>query len=281
MALDPARFRKVHDFAVEEGFVGAFPNFHQAEYDVGVVFGSTLLKPGFAIWRDVPASTLGNPDSPEARISAVYDYAVANGFVGGFPNFHQADYGQGVVYGTILLKPGCAIWQDVSASTLGNSDSSEARFIAVHNYAVANGFIGGFPNFHQADYGQGVVYGCLLIKPEAGEWFDVPSKSYDELVLELEQIYNEIGEGNLASAFNQVPEVSEAFIIQGGKEAIKACARSKGCRTAAKAAYKLIRKKIRHLMKNEKERREERERFERMDRTNYELEKFDRWERTA
>jgi hypothetical protein len=38
------------------------------------------------------------------RFSATQDYATAQGFVGGFPNFYQADYGAGTVYGTIAIE---------------------------------------------------------------------------------------------------------------------------------------------------------------------------------
>ena len=42
------------------------------------------------------------------------------GFFAGFPNFHEADYGDGVVYGTILLRDTEAEWRDVLRSDLGN-----------------------------------------------------------------------------------------------------------------------------------------------------------------
>ncbi len=38
---------------------------------------------------------------------------VRNGFAAGLPNFHQANYGQGTVYGTILFRPGRIQWRDV------------------------------------------------------------------------------------------------------------------------------------------------------------------------
>ncbi len=112
---------------------------------------------------DIPISQLGTPSSFEARFRAVHDWATRNGYVAGFPNFHQADYGQGVVYGTILFKEGVE-WRDIPASELGNPANNEARFRAVHDWATRNGYVAGFPNFHQADYGQGVVYGTILIK---------------------------------------------------------------------------------------------------------------------
>ncbi|WP_255285021.1 hypothetical protein [Priestia megaterium] len=36
------------------------------------------------------------------RFRNTNDYSFLHGFAGGFPNFHQQDHGQGLVYGTIL-----------------------------------------------------------------------------------------------------------------------------------------------------------------------------------
>jgi len=38
---------------------------------------------------------------PDRRFRLVNDYASGRGFVSGFPNFHEADYGQGVVGGVL------------------------------------------------------------------------------------------------------------------------------------------------------------------------------------
>jgi hypothetical protein len=92
-----------------------------------------LLKPGHAEWRDVFLSELGNPPLGDiaARFRATQDYAVRNGFVGGFPNFFHADTTRWVVFqapgthipiripvrdvvcGTVLLRPGVAEFGDV------------------------------------------------------------------------------------------------------------------------------------------------------------------------
>jgi hypothetical protein len=120
---------------------------------------------------------LGNPpgDDVGARFRATSDYATRNGFVGGFPNFHQANYGRGLVYGTFLFSADAAEWRDVPAAELGYPPGNDvgARFRATNDYANRHGFAGGFPNFYQADYGQGLVYGTLLIRHEAVEWRDV------------------------------------------------------------------------------------------------------------
>lgn len=175
------RFRMVHQYADAQGFSGGFPNFHQADYGHGLVYGTLLLRPGFSTWRDVLAATLGNPPSGDvgARFRATQDYAGQNGFVGGFPNFEQANYGQGLVFGTSLLSANAAEWRDVPAAALGNPPGGdiEARFRATHDYAFHNGFAAGFPNFHQADYGHGLVYGTILLRPAAVEWRDVPASA--------------------------------------------------------------------------------------------------------
>lgn len=167
------RFRAVHDYARAQGYVGGFPNLHEADYGEGKVYGTILLKPGEAEWRDIPVAALGNPTGAAARFRAVYDYAKAQGFVGGFPNFHEADYGHGKVYGTILIKPGEAEWRDIPAAALGNPGEAAARFRAVYDYAKAQDYVGGFPNFHEADYGHGQVYGTILLKAGVAEWRDV------------------------------------------------------------------------------------------------------------
>jgi hypothetical protein len=50
---------------------------------------------------------------------AANDYASANGFAAGVPTFHQADYGQGVVYGINLLSSTSVEWRDVWADVYG------------------------------------------------------------------------------------------------------------------------------------------------------------------
>jgi hypothetical protein len=168
-------FPSVHDYAVREGYVGGIPNFYSAAYGGGTVYGCVLLKPQYAEWRDIPFADLNSPPTPEARFREVNDYSKSlNSIIGGYPNFHQFDYGQGLVCGSVFLKDGAAEWRDLLATELGNPQTAEDRFRAVHDYASRNGFAGAFPNFHQADYGQGIVYGTFLLKPEAVEWRDVP-----------------------------------------------------------------------------------------------------------
>jgi hypothetical protein len=173
-SIEPeSRFRATNDFSGSAGFRAGFPNFHQADHGQGIVHGTVLLQKSAVIARDIPADSLGNPTDFGSRFRAVNDYAVRNGFVAGFPNFHQADHGSGVVYGVILLKQGTAEWRDVSASALGNPRDIGQRFRAANDYAVRNGFRAAFPNFHQADRGSGIVYGTFFLKSDVATTKDV------------------------------------------------------------------------------------------------------------
>ena len=66
-----------------------------------------------------------------AMFRAASDYAAAHGFAGGFPTFHQADYGNGVVYGLHLLAPGSIRWQDVSADLLRNYSDAPSPMLVI------------------------------------------------------------------------------------------------------------------------------------------------------
>ncbi len=158
-------------------FVGAYPNFHEVRQGNNTVGGTVFLKSTSAEWQDVLLSDLGNPpiDDFAARMRATQNYAVRNGYVGGFPNFFHKDYGKGIVCGTVLIGHGGAEWRDVPLSELGNPalDNITARMTSANDYAFKNGFLGGFPTFYHADYGKGIVCGIILIKKEAGIWRDV------------------------------------------------------------------------------------------------------------
>lgn len=161
-----------------DDFVGGFPNFYEATNGLSHVGGTVFVKRAAAEWRDVPLAELGNTKLEDfgERMRATNAYATRNGFVGGFPTFLQADYGNGIVYGTVLLKTECAVWRDIPLAELGNPslDDVGARFRATQDYAKRNGFVGGFPNMFHADYGNGIVCGTVLLKPGFAEWRDVP-----------------------------------------------------------------------------------------------------------
>jgi len=173
------RFREVQRYADVHGFFAGFPNFHEADYGDGVVYGTILLHDTEAEWRDVARSEyqIFHIEDVPGLFRAANDYAAREGYPAAFPNCEQADHGQGVVYGTILMKPGMTEWRDVPRSDLGNPqiDDVPAMMRAANDYSSREGFAAGFPTFHQADYGQGVVYGIVLLQPGVSTWRDIPA----------------------------------------------------------------------------------------------------------
>lgn len=171
------RFREAHDWAGAHGYLSGWPNFHQANYGSGTVYGTFLLPHGSAQWRDVPRAQLGNAaiDDIGAMFRGANDYAVAQGFAAGLPNFHQADYGAGVVCGVFLVHQGLTEFRDVPASELGVWDRTNAPALlrAASDYAAREGFAAAFPTFHLANGAAGLVFGLILFKSGTVPWRDV------------------------------------------------------------------------------------------------------------
>ncbi len=159
--------------------MAGFPNFHEADYGDGVVYGTVFLTDSEVEWRDVPRSEYGvfHIEDIPAMFRAANDYADRQGYAAAFPNFHQADHGNGVVYGTFLIKDGVTEWRDVPRDELGvyHIEDVGGMMRAANDYAARNGFSAGFPTFHQADHGNGVVCGIVLFKPGRSVWRDVPA----------------------------------------------------------------------------------------------------------
>lgn len=111
----------------------------------------------------------------DERFRQVNRYSAVHGFAAGFPNFHEADHGQGVVYGTQLLRTAAVEWRDVPRAVYGNAniDDVPALFRAANDYAGDNGFEAGFPTFEQGIANGSVVYGTNLIRPGITEFRDV------------------------------------------------------------------------------------------------------------
>ena len=173
------RFRQVQRFASVHGFVGGFPNFHEASYGQGTVYGTELLSTTIAQGREVDRNVIGiyHIEDVPGLFRAANAYAVANGFAAAYPNCEQGSVSGQVVLGLILINSGAVEFRDVPRSTLGVSDLNDVPSMmrAAHDYAIANGFAGGFPTFNQADYGNGVVYGVMLFYPGTLKWKDLPA----------------------------------------------------------------------------------------------------------
>ena len=156
---------------------GAFPTFYERREGNNILGGTIFLNFSAAKWQDIPLSVLGNPslDDFAARMRATQNYAVQNGYIGGFPTYHHVDNGKGIVCGTVLINRSAADWRDVPIGELGDPplDNIKARMTSAHDYAVNHGYLGGFPTFHHADNGKGIVCGIILIKKKAGEFRNV------------------------------------------------------------------------------------------------------------
>jgi hypothetical protein len=167
-------FRHRTRAANARGFVGGFPNFYYAATpNDGLLGGAILVNAPGALWQDVPLSDLSSPSLNDfgLRMRATQDYASRAGFVGGFPTFSHADYGNGIVCGTTLLTAEVAEWQDVSLADLGNPklDDVRARFRGTQDYAGRKGFVGGFPNMYDAV----TVCGTILLRAPLAQWQDL------------------------------------------------------------------------------------------------------------
>jgi hypothetical protein len=156
----PGLFRGAARYAASQGYPGAFPNCHQQDYGAGVVYGTILMKPGMAQWRDVLRSDLGNPPINDvgAMMRAAANFATANGYAAAFPTFHQANYGAGVVYGLVLIPQGNASWRDVPISDLYFMEPHDERTcIVLCRFRDANGQL--TPTIATADFYRQYFFG--------------------------------------------------------------------------------------------------------------------------
>jgi Lamin Tail Domain len=186
----PGLFRGAATYAASQGYPGAFPNCHQQDYGSGVVYGTILMKPGMAEWRDVLRSDLGNPpiDDVSAMMRAAANYANAQGYAAAFPTFHQANHGVGVVYGMVLIPIGNVTWRDVPITDLYFMEPHDERTcVVLCRFRDANGDLTDTlaePNFYQRyffdsgneglrDYYADVTHGRTNLVGDVFGWLDI------------------------------------------------------------------------------------------------------------
>jgi hypothetical protein len=176
-------------------YVGGFPPFcKRRDPMTGKMKGVAIfIGAGFADWKDVELSELGNVSLNDfaGRMRAAHNYATSHNYLAGFPNFFDAPTGpsgQRRVCGTILIKnqpslpgvnPSPVIVRNLSLAELGNVNLNDslARFKAVQKYAKTHGFAGGYPTMHQTDLtGQEsphaprrILYGTVLFASKTFE----------------------------------------------------------------------------------------------------------------
>jgi hypothetical protein len=176
------RFWRLDNWSAARNLSPAFPTFNEDEnkddWDythAGDIYEIVILDDSIVEWHDVPTQTLEYPSTPEQRFIAVDNWQTGQvdssgrKYSGAFPNFQQANYGdnRGEVYGVFTIKKGIAKHIDIPASTLGYPNTPEQRFRAVDRWAQDNGYAAGFPTFQQQDYGNGTVYGAVVLPDSA------------------------------------------------------------------------------------------------------------------
>jgi hypothetical protein len=155
-------FRNVSDWAVNNGHCCGFPTC----IEVGGDWKVMTIAPEYESFVDIPdggvsrsALRLGSLEDPRLRLTAAYDYARRTkdfggiNYIHGYPNFHQADYGAGIVFGTFLLM-GLVHHRDVFVRNLPMSGEPTTNpmhewFKVVNEYAERQpGYAAGMPNGH-------------------------------------------------------------------------------------------------------------------------------------
>ena len=158
-----ASFRATHLYATNQAFVGGFPNFFHAEETVFSQYAGSIFTEKVKYTEE--KDTLNSAWTKLSKTPKTFGGKVNSGT--GLKKVTSC--------GTVLIKPGCAEFRDIPLAELGNPVLSDigARFRATQDYATQHGFVGGFPNFFHADYGNGIVCGIILLTPAAAEWRDV------------------------------------------------------------------------------------------------------------
>jgi len=178
--MSDERFRAVNDYALAHRFRAGFPNFHEAAYGDGIVYGTHLLRDGVAQWHNVPRAELNvnRIEDVPAVMRAANDWGAARGAACTFANFHQAADDTGKVYYGVVTVSGAAVeFHDVPRVELGvyHIEDVPAMMRAAHDWAVRHGFATGLPTFHQAAYNGVVVCGVQCFRPGFVTWRDVPA----------------------------------------------------------------------------------------------------------
>jgi hypothetical protein len=142
------RFRAFHRRAIEMGYLSAYPNYEQADYGKGLVYGAVLIE---QVAGDRIVRPGADVSSLQARFRAINRGRNSNKYAGVFPDFEQGMEGGTIVYGAIYLKQEYAERLVIDASDLGNPQSIDERFRAVNRWAIANGYAAGFPDFEERE----------------------------------------------------------------------------------------------------------------------------------
>lgn len=165
------RFSAISDWCnlPTTSYIAGWPNFNVAHYPQPdrYVYGHHVLE--YAHAEDVPAA-LYHASDLRTRFVGAHDIARSRGYGHGFPNFHEADYGQGVVYGTVFIPKDACYWEDAHASDLGlgNGDPTartmDEWFRGASKWAYDRNLPAAMPNGNYAHYSDGWRCGLMVMK---------------------------------------------------------------------------------------------------------------------
>lgn len=162
---ETALFRAVYEDAASNGFAGGFPTFNQSTGRYEVV----LIRPDFGVKQDLRDLPAEPSDFAEHIRNVDRDLRADpnSRYLGGFPNFHRS----GRLFGAVRLFKNAGERRWVPTEELGlTSTATDNEFPKelmrkAQNYAVKQGFAGGFPSFEHT--GDGYRYEIILLNKTA------------------------------------------------------------------------------------------------------------------
>ena len=107
------------------------------------------------------------------RFCKINRYARNNGFVGGFPIFHEAWFNGNPVIGAYFLNERSAECRTTSKDFLKDAVSDIDLMSAVNDVGVCFGFSMGFPTYHKVDTECGVQFESVFLLPGCSEYREV------------------------------------------------------------------------------------------------------------
>ncbi|MDM5267636.1 hypothetical protein [Bacillus wiedmannii] len=188
-------FRGVSNYAMMNRFAGGFPTFNKD----GEYYEVVLIDPRYGVSDDV---RLGDQEHSPADFTVHIrnvDRALRDDirYLGGISTFHVGASGK--LFGATRLFKNAGERRWVSVSDLGfvDTDSNEDRMIKAQNYAIRQGFAGGFPTFeHRSQTFELILLnkdaakiGYILL-PEIQSPIEVPSTTPPELVVLQKTIFS-------------------------------------------------------------------------------------------
>jgi hypothetical protein len=164
---EAVRFRFCQEACPASGYLAAFPNFHQTLTDGNHVIGALCFKADQAKLYEVSLDLVEAFDHLPALFRAIHTNAQKVGMASGYPTFVSRQQQAGWVLQCVFLPLENVEIRNLSVSQLAPAGPGDvpSLFRAIHDYAVKNGFEGGYPTFAPSSEDRpSSGYDCVLIK---------------------------------------------------------------------------------------------------------------------